>query len=200
MEAGESKPGISPPRPPPKKKTTKKNQKTKPRGSELAGGTCGRAALARASPGGIRRAALVPGFQGHFNPVCWLLERSHRRGCWRGTAGPRRRCQERGGRSRQRGRDTDGALCVCVPRSPHLGRPPSMLPPPSPGFFSLVPGALRPVGDSRAENRGLGPRLTPQHRGYRFLPGAAPRDRGHVPLAAPAVQRWARRAGGRGEE
>lgn len=60
-EAGGSVPGISPP-----------EKKTNRRGSEPEGGTCGRAASARASPGGIRRAALVPGFQGHVSPACRL--------------------------------------------------------------------------------------------------------------------------------
>lgn len=138
-------------------------EKKKKRGSEPEGGTCGRAALARASPGGIRRAALVPGFQGHFNPVCWLLERSHRRGCWRGTAGPERRCQERGRRSRRGGRDSvspPGPRAPGVwPRAASLDPPPGSLP-----REPAVPGALHPAGRSRGESQGLGPRITPSTR------------------------------------
>lgn len=98
--------------------------KKKKRGSEAEGGTCGWAASARASPGGIRRAALVPGFQGHFSPVCRLLERSHRRGCWRGTA----RCRAALSGKRQEGQGEEGRTVppsACVPSSPG-GRPPSV--------------------------------------------------------------------------
>lgn len=134
VKAGESEPGISPPPP-------KKNHK---RGSEPEGSTCGWAASVRASPGGIQRAALVPGFQGHFNPVCWLLEQSHGRGCWGGTAGPERPCQERGRRSRGK-RERRGR--ACPPLSPRLGRPPSVspgVPVPPPG--TACPGDPTPDG------------------------------------------------------
>lgn len=94
------------------------SQKT-PGGSEAEGGTGGRAAAARTSPGGIRRAALGPGVQGHFSPACRSWSGATP-GCWRGTAGAERRCQERTRRDVKAGGSPACPSCD-VPLAPRPG-------------------------------------------------------------------------------
>lgn len=174
VEGGESEPGISPP--PPKKKNHK-------RVSEPEGSTCGWAASVRVSPGGIQRAALVPGFQGHFNPVCWLLEQSHGRGCWGGNG--RSRAALSGERQEVKGDKGETGSCLSSPIAP-----------PRAASFGVPRGPRPPSGNrlSRGPN-------TRRHPGHWFWLGAASRAprHGESPALLPSRLRAPRGNEGPGE-